>query len=172
MVVRDGSGDPPDGPRDSGRFGNPPGGLGRVEGPSGSSGTGGGTDGVARDGSGDPPDGLGWVGRPSRKSVMSRVPSGMFGTDIKTLMEVRDGSGDFPEGTGRVEGPYWTSVMGRGTLEEVQDGSGDPRGCLGRVGRLRKGTNRLLDSRRFVPFLSIFHPARVGFPLFLNETTI
>ena len=93
--VRDGSGDPRGGP-------------GRVEGPSGSSGTGRGTLGEVWDGSRDP-RGVPEMGR-------------------GTLGEVRDGSVDPQKSLGRVAGPSLKSGTGRETFIQFQDRPGDPWG--------------------------------------------
>ena len=104
---------------------DPPGGSGRVRGP---------TQGIW-DGSEDLPGSPGWVGGPIR----------WFRMDRGTLPEVRDGSGDSHVGLRRigdpqgglvwVGGPSWRSGTGLGTLRVVRDRPGDRLGGLGRVKR-------------------------------------
>ena len=91
--------------------------MGRVEGPSGKSGTGRGTLGEVRNRSGDLRVGEGQVRGPTRRS----------GTDRGTYGEVQDGSVDYPRGLGWDGEPSGRSGTCRLTLGEVRDGSEHPR---------------------------------------------
>ena len=123
----------------------PLGGLERLAGPSGRTGTSQGTLGEVWDGSGDPRVGPVMVWGPSGRSGMGRGPTRRFGKGRGTLGQVRErlkdladeryGSGDTQGGPRRIKGLLGRSWTGRETLGEVRDGSWDPPRGPGTVGR-------------------------------------
>ena len=107
----------------------------------------------------DPRRGTGWVGGPSRRSVMGqetltevRDESETLqevGTGWCTLSEVRDVCRDLRGCLRLVGRTSWRSGTGRGTFRKVQEGLGDARRGLGQVegisGRSGTGQRTLVE---------------------------
>ena len=62
------------------------------------------------------PGGPGWVGRPSRRSVIGQKDIPKF---LEAILDVREGSADLSEGPGWVERPFRRSGTGREAFPEV-----------------------------------------------------